>query len=163
MSKTQIKYVKDPEDGPTVDVVEDMKVSRKSGLRQNNPESAAKYKKNLEIKKNTAYKEWEKVVNLVDRLRDLDEIGMGFLKGEKKLTKEQLTIWKELFAVYSAKLIPNASPNKNVNKKEPVKFNIFGAPKKSHHKKKVDEEQDDTIMYEEEKNDKLQGFDPDES
>lgn len=161
MTKKQIKYV-DLDAGPTVDELADMKKRAGSGLRQNNPESEAKFKKKLEIKKHTAYKEWEKVVNLVDRLRTLDEIGMDFIAGKKKLTKEQLTIWKELFAVYSAKLIPNASPVKVENKKEPVKFNIIGAPKSKKSKKTLKDEQDDTITLEEEADNKLFGVEKDE-
>jgi len=156
----QIKYV-DLDAGPTVDELADMKTRAGSGLRQNNPESEAKFRKKLEIKRHTAYKEWEKVVNLVDRLKDLDEIGMGFLKGTRKLTKEQLTIWKELFSIYSSKLIPNASPVKAENKKEPVKFNIIGSPKSKKSKKELKDEQDDTIVLEELDN-KLFGVEKDE-
>jgi len=132
----QIKYV-DLDAGPTDDARNDSMERKLNNLQYRNPESMEK--RLLNNKKRRAVV-WDTVIPLGDRVRELDEIGMKFLKNETKLTKDQLAVWKVFFETYSSKLLPNLAPKKSVEKATKSVFKFTGAPSKE---TKVEPEEDD--------------------
>jgi len=60
---------------------------------------------------------WNEFMDVPECLKELTEMGMRFLRGHRKMTKEQSTVWKAMYEKMSDKVIPTAKQdedNKNI-------------------------------------------------
>lgn len=101
-------------------------------LIQNNPEGmarkAATMEKKKEERKASTSEAWQKVIPLHRRVKQLDKLGMAYLNGKVKWTREQALVFNKMFETYSSKIMPPAKPKKGEDIKLQA-INITGLPK----------------------------------
>ena len=57
-------------------------------------------------------------------LKELTKMGMLFLRGRRKFTKEQSTVWKAMFEKLSDKVIPTAKQTEDYEQATKLRDNI---------------------------------------
>ena len=101
-----------------------------SGLQQNNPDAKEKAlatrKAKKEAEEAVACEVFNSIVNVGLRVRQLDRLGMRYLSGKEKWSREQALVFKSMFETYSSKIMPPAKPKKEETKKPTI--NISGLP-----------------------------------
>lgn len=127
---------RDDYDGKSNDEIYDMVEKKKRNLTGCNPEMVERARERKEERKAIMLeKELGRLQGYIDipaRLRQLDQIGMKFLKSSgknKTLDRDQALVWKSMFEVYTSKILSNAPTRKKTEEDNPKpSFTITGAP-----------------------------------